>query len=100
MKLEDLVATTPVEKELEAEFVEDNDEGDDDDESDLEQDLTDALSLLEDCSCLLGAILAFKEGRKLTTYMFGEIERLSQESEVFLAQYDGSGAVDSTDWNK
>ncbi len=92
MDLSELNATPEekVEEQKVEEEVEDN--------SDLEQDLTDALSLLEDCNSILESLLTFKNSRKISTYAFEEINRLAQESSVFLAQYDGTDN-DSTDWD-
>jgi hypothetical protein len=60
---------------------------DDDHELQLETDLSNALSLLEDCNNLL-VTLADRRIRFITPYMHGEIERLSQEATGYLEQYN------------
>lgn len=62
-------------------------------DTDMEQELTDALSLLEDCQTLLSSLLAFKESRKISIYAFDEIKRLSDETCWHLAQYDADGEL-------
>lgn len=95
MNLNDLAKLEPVKAKVETEKDEEIDA------SDLEQDLTDALSLLEDCNSMLETILTLSTHSKrfqFTHYMRNEIKRLAEETGVFVAQYDS--AVDGNVWDE
>lgn len=79
MKLEDLAVEFPPE-DPDVEF--------EDEEADLTQDLTDALSLLDEVKHLLEALSPPQTGHHLTSYMKGEIRRVREEVEVFTGRYD------------
>jgi hypothetical protein len=95
MNLNDLAKLEPVESKV-------KDEKDEEvDNSDLEQDLTDALSLLEDCNSMLETILTLSSHSKkfqFTHYMINEMKRIAEETGVFVAQYDS--AVDGNIWDE
>ena len=95
MNLNDLAKLEPVESKV-------KDEKDEEvDNSDLEQDLTDALSLLEDCNSMLETILTLSSHSKkfqFTHYMINEMKRIAEETGVFVAQYDST--VDGNIWDE
>jgi uncharacterized protein Smg (DUF494 family) len=77
---------------IDGEIIENKDEfeEDDDDDESVEADLSNALSLLDDCWSMMEHILEKKESRnnKLNYYQYTELERLCQEAAAFLNQFD------------
>lgn len=67
-----------------------SEESDDDDEyeSSVEEDLSTALSLLEDCYQVFEDILKTKNQRKISTYLYTRAEDLGMEIMAFIAQWD------------
>lgn len=90
MKIDELVPT-PSDDEWES----------DDEDEDVEQDLTDALSLLDDCSKIFEEMLTTSynrrlRGRVIEKTQYDDIKHLAQEVAVFLDQYDMGESADKT----
>lgn len=99
MNLDDLkaeieAATAPVVK---AEAVEAtngevvSDEEEFPEDTELEVDLSDAISLLEDCCVLLEELSDPRRRRQITSYMHLELIRTAEEARAFLNQYAVDG---------
>ena len=72
-------------------------------EDGIEENLSSALSLLEDCWAIMEDVLDTKKKKKhkIPGYLYEKIERLSMETFAFLHQYQSEkkdGKSDNSDW--
>lgn len=68
------------------------------DSADIEQDLTDALNLLEDCGDLLEALVKMKG--KMTPEDLKTLRDLAEEVSVFMARYDPEVELKAEWWDE